>query len=308
MADDLGSAKLIRSTLWRAMERAGARLARALPLGSPLLRIVTGRLDLRNHRKLVVVDGRITYCGSRNCADPEFQIKPAYAPWVDAMIRFEGPIAQQAQQLFAADWTVHTDEDLSEVLAAYPTPPECGDVVAQLVGTGPDVRPSALPEILGAALFNARDEVVISTPYYVPTEGSNRMIEACAWRGVRTTLVLPARNDSLFVGAASRSYYAGLLAAGVRLLEFEPGFLHAKTLTVDGEIGIIGSANLDRRSFELNLENIILFRDPALVRAVRDRQLEYAADSRVVTIEEVSTWPIHRRLWHNGLAMFGPVL
>ena len=103
MADDLGSRLMIQSEHWRAMGAAGIRLARALPIGNPLRRALTGRIDLRNHRKIVVIDGRITYCGSQNCADPEFRVKPKYAPWVDAMMRFEGPIARQNQALFASD-------------------------------------------------------------------------------------------------------------------------------------------------------------------------------------------------------------
>lgn len=103
MADDLGSRTMLHSEHRQAMRGAGARLARALPIGDPLLRALTGRIDLRNHRKIVVIDDRITYCGSQNCADPEFLVKAKYAPWVDAMMRFEGSIARQNQHLFASD-------------------------------------------------------------------------------------------------------------------------------------------------------------------------------------------------------------
>jgi cardiolipin synthase len=104
MADGLGSRTMIKSKHWRDMREAGVRLGIALPIGNPLLRPLKGRIDLRNHRKIVVVDNLITYCGSQNCADPEFRIKAKYAPWVDAMMRFEGPIARQNQYLFVADW------------------------------------------------------------------------------------------------------------------------------------------------------------------------------------------------------------
>ena len=113
MADDLGSRIMIHSQHWQAMRDAGVHVSVALPIGNPLLRPFRGRIDLRNHRKIVVIDGRITYCGSQNCADPEFRIKPKYAPWVDAMMRFEGPIATQNQHLFARDWMTYADEDLA---------------------------------------------------------------------------------------------------------------------------------------------------------------------------------------------------
>ena len=118
MADDLGSRLLIRSEHWKAMQDAGVHVAVALPIGNPLLRPLRGRIDLRNHRKIVVIDGRITYCGSQNCADPEFLVKAKYAPWVDAVMRFEGPIARQNQHLFAADWMTYADEDIDDLLRA----------------------------------------------------------------------------------------------------------------------------------------------------------------------------------------------
>ena len=104
MADGLGSRTMIHSEHWQTMQKAGVHLAVALPIGNPLLRSLKGRIDLRNHRKIVVIDDRITYCGSQNCADPEFLVKAKYAPWVDAVMRFEGPIARQNQHLFAGDW------------------------------------------------------------------------------------------------------------------------------------------------------------------------------------------------------------
>jgi len=146
MADDLGSRLMIRSEHWQEMRAGGVRLARALPIGNPLLRPLKGRIDLRNHRKIVVIDDRITYCGSQNCADPEFLIKAKYAPWVDAMMRFEGPIARQNQHLFAGDWMAHVDDDIGDLLLR-PIPPTQPGLPAQVIGTGPTVRYSAMPEM-----------------------------------------------------------------------------------------------------------------------------------------------------------------
>jgi cardiolipin synthase len=258
MADDLGSRLMIQSEHWRTMGAAGIRLARALPIGNPLRRALTGRIDLRNHRKIVVIDGRITYCGSQNCADPEFRVKPKYAPWVDTMMRFEGPIARQNQALFASDWMAHVDDDITDLLRQpiLPVPP---GLPAQVIGTGPTVRYSAMPEMFESLIYSARRELVITTPYYVPDDPMQSALCASAYRGVATTIVFPARNDSWIVGAASRSYYRDLLTAGVRIFEYVGGLLHTKSLTLDGEVTLIGSANMDRRSFELNYENNILF-------------------------------------------------
>lgn len=307
MADDLGSRIMIKSEHWQAMHAAGVHLGIALPIGNPLLRPLQGRIDLRNHRKIVVIDNIITYCGSQNCADPEFRVKAKYAPWVDAMMRFEGPIARQNQYLFASDWEAETGEDLSALLKE-PLPSFQPGLPAQVIGTGPTVRFSAMPEIFETLMYGARNELVISTPYYVPDEAMQAGLCASARRGVDTTIIFPARNDSWIVGAASRSYYADLLAAGVHIHEYEGGLLHTKSLTLDGEVTLIGSANMDRRSFELNYENNILFHDRSLTAEMRQRQESYIAKSHPVTLEMVENWTWRHRLWNNAIAMLGPVL
>src|SRR3989440_4693909 len=306
MADGLGSRIMIDSEHWKGMHDDRVHVATALPIGNLLLRPLLGRIDLRNHRKIVVIDDWITYCGSQNCADPEFLIKAKYAPWVDALMRFEGPIARQNQYLFASDWMAQVDEDIRELLQR-PLPPGEPGFAAQVIGTGPTVRNSAMPEVFETLMYAARHELFITTPYYVPDEAMQIALCASAYRGVETTIIFPARNDSFVVQAASRSYYADLLAAGVRIFEFEGGLLHTKSLTLDGEITLIGSANMDRRSFDLNYENNILFCDSALTAEMRRSQEAYLAQSHEVTAEMVAHWPITRRLWNNSIAMLGPV-
>lgn len=307
MADGLGSRSMIDSKRWSAMHEAGVKLAVALPIGHLLLRTLKGRIDLRNHRKIVVIDNRITYCGSQNCADPEFRVKAKYAPWVDIMIRFNGPITRQNQYLFASDWGAETGEDISDLLR-QPLPPAQDGLTAQVIGTGPTIQYAAMPEIFESLMYAARHELFITTPYYIPDESIQAGLCACARRGVATTIIFPARNDSWIAGAASRSYYADLLAAGVKIFEYAGGLLHAKTLTIDAKVTLIGSANMDRRSFELNYENNILLYDSALTAHVRQRQQSYLDRSRTITGDMVAQWTWHHRLWNNAIALFGPVL
>jgi cardiolipin synthase len=307
MADGLGSRAMIRSKHWQDMGAAGVRVAVALPIGNPLLRPLHGRIDLRNHRKIVVIDNRITYCGSQNCADPEFRVKPKYAPWVDALMRFEGPIARQNQHIFVGDWMTYVDEDIRGLLEA-PIRASAAGFPAQVIATGPTVRYSAMPELFETLMHAARRSLIITTPYYVPDESMQAALCAAARRGVETTIVFPARNDSWEVAAASRSYYRELLEAGVEIHEYVGGLLHTKSMTIDGDVTLIGSANMDRRSFDLNYENNILFYDPMLTAEMRRRQDTYLAQSHPVTAETVDQWPITRRLWNNTIAMFGPVL
>jgi cardiolipin synthase len=307
MADGLGSRAMIESPHWQDLRSSGVRVGVALPIGNPLLRPFHGRIDLRNHRKIVVIDNAITYCGSQNCADPEFRVKPKYAPWVDAMIRFEGPVALQNQYVFVSDWMTYVDEDILDVLTGYAVAPEAG-FMAQVIVTGPTVRASAMPEVFSTLMYSAQETLTITTPYYVPNESMQAALCAAANRGVETTIVFPARNDSFVVAAASRSYYADLLRAGVKIFEYTKGLLHTKSLTVDSSVTLIGSANMDRRSFDLNYENNILFRDPDLTSSVRERQKTYLADSQPVHLEDVENWPMSRRLWNNAVAMVGPLL
>ncbi|MFV0445439.1 MAG: cardiolipin synthase [Planctomycetaceae bacterium] len=307
MADSLGSRLFLRSPHWRDMQAAGVHAVVALPIGNPFLKPLNGRIDLRNHRKLVVIDNRITYCGSQNCADPEFRIKPKFAPWVDVLMRFEGPIVWQNQCLFASDWMSHVEEDLTPMLSTVPAAQSDG-FTAQVIGTGPTVRYSAMPEVFETLIYAAREEIFITTPYFVPNEAMLAALCASARRGISTRIILPAHNDSSFVAAASRSYYGDLLAAGVEIFEYPLGLLHAKTLTLDGQMTLVGSANMDRRSFDLNYENNILLLDRETTIAMRERQQSFLADSYPVTTEMVAQWPVTRRFWNNAVSMLGPIL
>ncbi len=307
MADSLGSRSFIRSRYWKAMKSAGVQVVNTLPFGNAFLGPLFGRIDLRNHRKIVVIDNRITYCGSQNCADPEYLIKAKFAPWVDLMIRFEGPIVIQNQFLFVDDWLSEIDDDLRPLLKV-PIPPLRDGFPAQVIGTGPTIRNSAMPELFETLMYSAHRELVISTPYYVPDESMQRALCSSARRGVATSIIFPAKIDSWFTAAACHSHYAELLEAGVVIYEYVGGLLHTKSLTIDGEVTLIGSANMDRRSFDLNYENNILFYDRSLTSEVRQRQGNYIGKSNIVSAEMVAQWSWFRRLWNNIFAMLGPVL
>jgi cardiolipin synthase len=311
LVDGLGSRAFIRSRLWRKLKATGVHTVIALPLGNFFLRPLQGRVDLRNHRKIIVIDGQITYCGSQNCADKEFKPKAKYSPWVDAVARLTGPIARQNQALFASDWKVSSGEDIGERVGEFPdgqTEMINEGVVAQVIASGPTLRHSAMPELFISLMFTARRELVITTPYYVPNQEMQSALCAAAYRGVETTLIVPARNDSREVAGASRSYYADLLHAGVNIREYVGGLLHSKTLTLDGDITLIGSANMDRRSFDLNFENNILFYDSQLTERVRARQQSYIDSADKVSLEVVDNWSLSRRIWNNSIAMLGPIL
>jgi len=307
IVDALGSRGMVRSPLWDRMQQAGAECVTAFPWGLPFISILFQRLDLRNHRKIIVIDNQIAFTGSRNCADAAFAVKARYGPWVDILVSVQGPAVRQLQAVFLGDWMSYTGRDLGDMLQLVPAVDVPG-VVAQVVSTGPDLRAGSVSDCLAGMLHAARDSVVVTTPYFVPDAALDAAIRAAARRGVRVTMILPARNDSLIVGATAQGFYRGLLEAGVRLMLFEPGLLHAKIMTIDGRMAMIGSANLDRRSFELNYEvNMAIF-DSGLVAELDARQDSYIARSHPITLSQVQGWSVLRRLRNNLMALAAPLL
>jgi cardiolipin synthase len=310
LADALGSRAFHRSEHWRAMCRAGVDARVALPVGGLVWTLIRGRLDLRNHRKVLIVDNTVAWCGSQNLADPEFRIKARFAPWIDIMTRWEGPVARHCQFLFAGDWMAEHGDDITALLAPghAHAPDQPPGIAVQVIGTGPTLSYAAMTECFTELVHAARTELVMTTPYFVPDEQLLFALLSAARRGVRVVLIVPRRNDSWVVAGASRSTYPGLLLAGVELYEFRAGLLHAKTMVADGVTALVGSANLDRRSFELNFENNLLFTDPAFAAQIRRRQDAWLTQSERVTLERVKGFGLAERLWQNLMAMFGPVL
>jgi cardiolipin synthase len=269
--------------------------------------MLLARIDLRNHRKIVVIDGAIGYCGSTNIADAAFAIKPKFAPWVDASVRIHGPVAWDLQMLFVEDWFLGTEESLDEMLHYQPLAQPDG-VPGQLIGTGPSSYNEALRQLIQSAFHMARQELIMTTPYFVPDEATLSALCTAARRGVQTILVLPARNDSPLVAAASRSQYAMLLDAGVEIHEFQRGLLHAKTMTIDRNLAMIGSANLDRRSFELNLEVSLMVYDQDFASQLRFLQRGYMDASRPVDRAAWNRRPWPTQLVQNAAGTLGPLL
>ncbi len=306
MVDAVGSRAFTRSALWHQMGAAGVELARALPIDRLLRVLLTSRIDLRNHRKITVIDGRVAHLGSQNCADPEFRIKAKYAPWVDLMVRVEGPVVAQKQLLFASDWLKEVETPLEEFALEPPAHP--GGFEAVAMGDGPTERPRAGPQMFVTLIDAALEELTITTPYFVPDPTVIEALCAAALRGVKVSLIVPEANDSWVVAAASRSYYRKLLEAGATIWEYRGGLLHAKSLSVDRQAVFFGSSNLDMRSFDLNYENDLLVEDPALTAAICARQRAYMASARQVTLDEIACWSRPRRMWQNALATIGPVL
>lgn len=326
MVDGMGSRGLVKSKLWRQLEQAGVQISVALPISNIVKVLLTSRFDLRNHRKITIIDGHTGYVGSRNCADPEFRVKPKYAPWVDIMVRVTGPIVAQNQMLFASDWLMENPDtplsafsydvktDSQSIIKSESDQNDHSDkavsqnVLAQVFADGPTRSSDETPQFLNTLIGQAQHRLIISTPYFVPDYSLFSTLCATAKRGVAVTMIFPKNNDSPIVSATSHSYYLRLLQAGVKVFEYKPGLLHAKTLTVDNCISLIGSTNLDLRSFDLNYENNVVFYDDVLTAKIIERQYQYIDNSVEVNLKQVEDWPLYYRIWNNIIATLGPIL
>lgn len=306
MADHVGSRKLIRSKIWSEMGTAGVRTRIAMPLESFYGFPIVTRPDLRNHRKILVTDGTCAFVGSRNIADPEFAPKRRYGPWIDMMLRLEGPVVNQVNLLFASDWCLYGQGALDDFpLKAKPL--ENG-FTAQFRATGPLAARDSSSQMFCTLAERAHNSLVITTPYLVPDIPVLHSLKSAARRGVDVRLIVPRVNDSWIVKGASKGFYHPLLTAGVRIFEHGPGLLHSKTLTIDGELGFVGSSNLDMRSFDLNFEADLLFRDHPLAVQIGELQAHYLSQSEEVELSEVLEWTALRRGWNNVMATLGPIL
>jgi len=303
--DSVGSSKFLKSTLRREIAASGAQIAEMLP--AQLLRAAFSRMDIRNHRKIAIFDNEFAWVGSRNIASPNFAPKAKFAPWVDCMAVVRGPVVGDLQCLFLEDWEVNTGESHDEYLRATPTELD-GTACCQVVGTGPNFNNEALTQVLHACFHAAKDELVLTTPYYVPDAATEAALRAAALRGVHTTLIVPAHNDSCLVAWASRSHYASLIRAGVEIQEYQSGLLHAKTMTVDHQVFMIGSANLDRRSLELNFEVSMFGWCPNFASRLHFLQMSYLNDSKPVDTARWLQQPAPSRLLYNMAGLLSPLL
>jgi cardiolipin synthase len=309
LADALGSRAFLKSGLAGRLRAGGVELRAALAGG--LLGSLGARADLRNHRKIVVIDDRIAYTGSQNLVDPRyFKQQSGVGEWVDAMVRLTGPAAAALDGVFAFDWSVETGgpfEPPPGIAAGADVAVPSGSAV-QVVPSGPSLRPEAIHQLLLTAIYGARRELVLTTPYFVPDDALLTALVSAASRGVAVTLVVPARNDSLMVRHASAATFDALLAAGVRIALFEGGLLHTKSLAIDGETGIFGSVNLDMRSLWLNSEISLFVYDFGFTGRLRALQERYLAGSVFL---ELGTWrrrPRWRRLAEDTLRLLSPLL
>ncbi len=309
LVDAMGSRTFLRSELVLRMRTAGVQVKDALPGG--LWRLSLVRFDLRQHRKVVVIDGRIGYTGSLNMADPRlFKRDAGVGQWIDAMVRVQGPAVEALAISFLSDWFVETEDTLEELQARGDARPQptAGESTVQVMPTGPDLPSNSVEHVLLTAVYSARSELVLTTPYFVPSEALSLGLVAAARRGVKVILVIPAKVDSKLVAFASGAFQGELLEAGVRIAAFGDGLLHTKSVTVDSSHSLFGSVNLDPRSFRLNFEILLAVFDPKFTAELRALQQQYIDRSLLLDLDAYQRRPKTRQAAESFARLLGPLL
>lgn len=249
----------------------------------------SGRMDLRNHRKIAVFDTIAGYVGSQNLASPEFV--PGF-PNRELVARVEGPVVSHLQAVFASDWYIEMGERL-DVAVTYPV--SDADIATQLLPSGPAYPYENARDAVNSLIHVAQRKLVLTTPYFVPDDATLSALRIAALSGVDVQLILSESNNQHLTAWAQESYYDELLRCGVKIALYRPHFLHAKHLSVDEDIALIGSINLDIRSFALNAEIGMLCYDRSVVARIREVEADYLADATVLSLE---AWR-GRRSWRR---------
>lgn len=302
LADAAGSRKLFRR-LGPEMKRNGVQIHNMLPLG--FLRSGVSRIDLRNHRKLAVIDGHVSYTGSHNIVDPSYG--HANLEWHDLSARICGPIVLELQAVFASDWFYEAEEML-DAEELYPDPKRCGNIPIQTLPSGPVYKTANYQRMALVAIHAAQRRIVITTPYFVPDDALIQGLQLAVLRGVQVDLVLPEKGDKVLLDAVAGSYYEELLDAGINIYHYTSGLLHAKTLSVDDSAALFGTSNFDSRSFAINFElSLILYGEEVTV-PLREQQDEYIRNSRQLTAEAWNQRSGARRVFQGVAQLLSPLL
>jgi len=306
MLDSVGSNSFLRSRRCKEMIKKGVKTLDVLHAN--YLRMTLRRQDLRQHRKLISIDNKIAYTGSMNLADPAFfKTKSGVGPWVDLMVRLEGDISKIIQGTLIFDWEMETGIRLEKYLD-WPTFTVKNDTLMQLLPSGPALDEEILLQVLLTAIHNARTHIVLTTPYFVPDESLLQALKSAAKRGLEVTVIVPRRNDSKLAQFAGRSFYDELLTAGVNILRFTGGLLHAKTVIIDDHLVLIGSVNLDMRSIWLNFEATLVVDDQEFCRQVLKIVNGYSKESHRLLLAEWSKRPYYKKMMENIAQLASPLL
>lgn len=287
------------------LKDAGVEVVSFFPVIFPFL---NNKLNYRNHRKIVVIDGKVAFVGGLNIGDEYISKSQFFGFWRDSHIRIEGEAVYLIQNIFIKDWFFVTNENIVGD-DYYPHLEErLGDELIQIASSGPDSDWESIWQMYFTIIATAQEKIYITSPYFIPDDSINMALKTAALSGIDVRILLPARPDHKIVFWGSRSYIQELLEAGVRFYLYQPGFVHAKILLVDGVVASIGTANVDIRSFQHNFEvNAILYNSNSVYKLEEDF-FNDLLDSKELTLEEHLRRPWHFRVKESICRLLSPLL
>jgi len=303
LIDQIGSKRFLRRR-GSILDHENIEVRAALPAGP--LRRPFERFDVRMHRKAMVVDGEVAFVGSHNIVHSAYG-KKKFGEWIDLTAAVRGPIVNQIQQLFLEDWACE-GERIRVDDRVMPTPRRAGKVPMLAVPSGPGDRHDAARQLFITMINEANDRVVMTSPYMIPDESSLLALLLAARRGVRVDVVVPAKSNHPLVQLASSGYYDEMAESGITIHLHQRGLIHAKTLSIDSHFAVLGSANFDRRSFELNYELSMFLIGNEITEKLRTHQIRYIEESVPLDLEQWRGRSRVRRFGENCAKILGPLL
>ena len=290
-------------------DRLGIEWHAMLPIR--LLKGEFRRPDLRNHRKIVVVDGRVGFVGSQNMIDSSYhkkKLEAAGRKWRELTTKVEGPAVQSMSLVFASDWFIESKERLRDFVQTEEFPEGLGDLTCQIVPSGPGFPDENNLRMFNSLIYGAQQRLSITSPYFVPDDSLLYAITTAAQRGVAVELFVSEQGEQFMVSHAQSSYYRFLLDAGVRIFQYPyPYVLHAKHFTVDDHTAVIGSSNMDIRSFNLDFEVSMMCTGPSFVAEMRKVEDMYRSLSRELTLDEWKKRSLSQRWFDNVMRLTSAV-
>lgn len=305
--DDFGS-RSIRRKMVKRMRDAGIE---AFPFYRIRFIAFANRLNYRNHRKIIVIDGAVAFVGGINVSDRYVNNGNEELFWRDTHMRIEGPGVHYLQYLFLCDWNFCANKQVKPEECFFPDPaslPHKGDKILQIAASGPDSDSPTILYSLLQAIHLAEEEILITTPYFIPGESIQDALIVSAMGGVVIKLLVPGISDSKIVNLAARSYYSELLTAGVEIYLYQKGFVHAKSIVVDRKLAIVGTANMDIRSFDLNFEVNAIVYDKETADMLAEVFIEDISHATKIDPEEWNSRSMANQLLEKTARLVSPLL
>ncbi|WP_044026207.1 cardiolipin synthase [Candidatus Blochmanniella vafra] len=314
--DSVGCINFFNSSYPKILQQAGINIVKALHIS--LLHIFLRRMDLRQHRKMILIDSHIAYTGSMNMVDPNlFKKHIGIGEWIDIMLRIDGPVTSAMGIIFAFDWEMETGEHIMPLLLNTPYLTTKKNLIPkstknqhtiQIIPSGPGFPEGIIHQVLITLLYKAQKQLIITTPYLIPSDDLLYALCSAAQRGVKVHIIIPQNNDSILVNWASRAFFSELLDAGVFIHQFQTGLLHVKSISIDQKISLIGTVNLDIRSLWLNFEITLLIDSKSFSNDLNKIQQDYIAHSKLIDPKVWANRPYWKQIVERLFYLLSPLL